>query len=269
MLLHDARARRARRRRRRSRAAGGSGSIALGPRAIAEAAALVERAFARGARPVCDAGGDRGAFTPRRRAPARPTGRRSSRSTTSCSRVDPSPVVELNRAVGDRDARWTGRGARGDRCGPARRRARRVPSRPRRTRRHAAKAGPRRRARASYHARSPSRGSLQSAAFSRRGSNGCPPTAQRSRRESARRAMLRDALTQPPLPFGQAPLLDAHVADFPFGARQQIEPLHRAHSAQWAAHFSPTQGTVPQQASRRAAARPGRHAKGGRTPPRS
>ena len=38
-------------------------------------------------------------FTPRRATARRPTGRRSSGSTTSCCALDPSPVVELNRAA--------------------------------------------------------------------------------------------------------------------------------------------------------------------------
>ena len=50
-------------------------------------------------RPVHDSGGDRGGARRARRAPPRPTGRRSSRCTTCWRGSMPSPVVELNRAV--------------------------------------------------------------------------------------------------------------------------------------------------------------------------
>ena len=51
------------------------------------------------ARAVPDPGGDQRRAQRRRRRPPTPTGARSSRSTTSCWRCTPTPVVALNRAV--------------------------------------------------------------------------------------------------------------------------------------------------------------------------
>ena len=67
---------------------------------IAEGSALVERALAsRRIRPVHAPGGDRGGARRGARRPLRPTGRQIVGLYDVLLRADPSPVVELNRAV--------------------------------------------------------------------------------------------------------------------------------------------------------------------------
>ena len=66
---------------------------------IAEGAALVERALASRRFGPYTLQAAIAACTPRRRRRPRPTGARSSGCTTCCCALEPSPVVELNRAV--------------------------------------------------------------------------------------------------------------------------------------------------------------------------
>ena len=97
MLLQDSQARGPRRRHRPARRSGplAAGTASRSPRAsLCSGPSRPARTSSRPRSPPA---------TPARRA----TGRGSSRSTTSCSRLHPSPVVELNRAVA---VRWrTGR----------------------------------------------------------------------------------------------------------------------------------------------------------------
>ena len=102
--------------RRRARAARRPGPRAAGTAAlIAEGQALVRALPApRPARARTSCRRRSTPCTPTRRPRRTPTGRRSSRSTTSCSRVAPTPVVALNRAVAvaEVDGPAAGAGAR-------------------------------------------------------------------------------------------------------------------------------------------------------------
>ena len=66
---------------------------------IAEALPLVEEALRGGGRPVRASGGDRAPCTARRRAPKTRTGPQIVRLYDLLERVQPSPIVSLNRAV--------------------------------------------------------------------------------------------------------------------------------------------------------------------------
>ena len=91
------------------------------------------------------AGGDRRSARARRRPRRPPTGRASSAIYDLLLSVEPSPVVELNRAAAIADARRPGRRARADRRDPRARRSRRLPAGARRPRRPLPAARPRRR----------------------------------------------------------------------------------------------------------------------------
>ena len=87
----------ARRRRRRPRPARRPGPLALGPRRDRGGRSRSSSARSRSAAAaVRGPGGDRRRA---RRGRARPTGARIAASTTLLAAIDPSPVVELNRAV--------------------------------------------------------------------------------------------------------------------------------------------------------------------------
>ena len=95
---------------------------------IAEALPLVEEAFRGGPGPLCGAGGDLPRCIARRRAPKIRIGRRFCASTICCERMQPSPVVSLNRAVAVAMAEGPRGGAGADRCAGRRRRSGRLSS---------------------------------------------------------------------------------------------------------------------------------------------